>query len=148
MKINWGTAIVMAFAAFIAFILYFVFIASTDNRAEHDLVTEDYYKEELAYQKEINAQTNASKLSTPIKIIKGEEGLIIYIPEEFNTQNTKGTVSLYRPSNKQLDFDLPLSWSKSHLLIPDKRLLDGRWDIKIYWVYKEKAYLHKESIVY
>ena len=148
MKINWGTAIVMAFVAFIAFILYFVFIASTDSRAEHDLVTEEYYKEELAYQKEINAQTNAAKLATQVQIIKGEEGLEISLPMEFNAQNTKGSVSFYRPSNKQLDFDLPLSWSKSHLLIPDKRLLDGRWDIKVYWEQNGKAYLHKESIVY
>lgn len=148
MKINWGTAIVMAFIAFIAFILYFVFIASTDSRAEHDLVTEEYYKEELAYQNEINAQTNASKLSSSVKIIKGAEGLEVSLPKGFNAKNTKGTVSFYRPSNKQLDFDLPLSWSKSHLLIPDKRLLDGRWDIRIYWEQNGKAYLHKESIVY
>jgi len=148
MKINWGTAIVMAFIAFIAFILYFVFIASTEKRAEHDLVTEEYYKEELAYQQEIDAESNASKLHTPIKIIKGEEGLQITFPEEMNSNNTKGKVSLYRPSDKQLDFDLPLSWSKSHLLIPDKRLLGGRWDIKIHWEYKGKVFLHKESIVY
>ena len=122
--------------------------ASTDSRAEHDLVTEEYYKEELAYQQEINAQTNASKLATQVQIIKGEEWLEISLPMEFNAQNTKGSVSFYSPSNKQLDFDLPLSWSKSHLLIPDKRLLDGRWDIKVYWEQNGKAYLHKESIVY
>lgn len=148
MKINWGTAIVMAFIAFIAFILYFVFIASTDSRAEHDLVTEEYYKQELAYQEEIDAQSNAYKLRTPIKVIKGEQGLEITLPKEMNSKNTKGLMSLYRPSDKQLDFDLPLSWSDSHLLIPDKRLLDGRWDIKIYWEYQGKAFLHKESIVY
>jgi nitrogen fixation protein FixH len=148
MKINWGTAIVMSFIAFIAFILYFVFIASTDVRAEHDLVTEEYYKAELAYQEEIDAQTNASKLQPPIKISKVKEGLAISLPKEMNSKNTKGLMSLYRPSDKQLDFNLPLSWSKSHLLIPDKRLLDGRWDIKIYWEYQGKAFLHKERIVY
>jgi len=34
------------------------------------------------------------------------------------------------------------------LLIPDKRLLDGRWDIKVSWEYKNDVYLHKESITY
>ena len=53
MKINWGTGIVLAIIAFIGFILFFVIKMSTDDRANHDLVTEEYYKAELGYQKEI-----------------------------------------------------------------------------------------------
>ncbi len=60
----------------------------------------------------------------------------------------KGKVSLYRPSDKHLDFNLPISLSNTHLLIPDKRLLDGRWDIKIAWEYQDKPYLFKKSITY
>ncbi|MEX0289987.1 MAG: FixH family protein [Flavobacteriaceae bacterium] len=148
MKINWGTGVVLAFVAFIAFILYFVIIASSGKRNNHDLVTEEYYKAELAYQEEIDALANASKLKTKIEVQKTPEGLRITFPENLNNQNIKGSVSLYRPSDKHLDFDLPLSLSNSHLLIPDKRLLDGRWDIKIYWKYKGKSFLHKESITY
>ena len=47
MKINWGTGIVLAFIGFIGFILYFVIRMSTDDSANHDLVTEEYYKKEL-----------------------------------------------------------------------------------------------------
>jgi hypothetical protein len=47
-----------------------------------------------------------------------------------------------------LDFDLPISLSNTHLLIPDKRLLDGRWDIKVFWEYEGEQYLYKESITY
>ncbi|MGI9546324.1 MAG: FixH family protein, partial [Flavobacteriaceae bacterium] len=56
--------------------------------------------------------------------------------------------SLYRPSNKHLDFNLDISLSNSHLLIPDNRLLGGRWDIKIRWSHLKKDYLIKESITY
>ena len=148
MKINWGTAIVMAFIAFIAFIMYFVVIASTDSKAEHDLVTEEYYKAELSYQKEINAQQNASNMTIPVTISKNAKGLIIRLPEEMNSKKITGIVSLYRPSDKQLDFDLPFQWSESQLLIPDKRLLDGRWDIKVSWQYEGKSFMHKQSIIY
>ncbi|HMB61710.1 MAG TPA: FixH family protein [Eudoraea sp.] len=148
MKINWGTGIVLAFAAFIAFILYFVVLASTGDRAGHDLVTEEYYKAELAYQDEIDARSNALGLKPGIKISKTEGGLKIQFPPAMDYENTKGKVSLYRPSDKQLDFDLALSLSNTHLLIPDKRLLGGRWDIKIFWEYQGKPYLHKESITY
>ncbi|MGC1515281.1 MAG: FixH family protein, partial [Maribacter sp.] len=59
-----------------------------------------------------------------------------------------GTVSLYRPSSKHLDFDVDIQLSNAHLLIPDKRLLDGRWDIKVFWEYDGEHYLFKESLIY
>ncbi len=148
MKINWGTAIVLAFIAFIGFILYFVVRMGTDDRANHDLVTEEYYKEELGYQKEIDAENNANADGLNIELEKTVDGLQLQFPETLEPQKIIGTVSLYRPSNKHLDFDLPVSLSNTHLLIPDKRLLDGRWDIKVFWEYEGKAYLHKESITY
>ncbi|WP_047246472.1 FixH family protein [Maribacter thermophilus] len=148
MKINWGTAIVLAFIGFIGFILFFIVRMSTDNRANHDLVTEDYYKAELEYQKEIDAQNNSTKDVAQLQVKKQSDGLRIEFPENLSPEKIKGTVSLYRPSNKQLDFNLPISLSDNHLLIPDKRLLDGRWDIKIAWTYQDKDYLHKENITY
>lgn len=148
MKLNWGTGIVLAFIAFIAFILYFVILASTDNSADHDLVTEDYYKEELAYQNEIDALDNAKTYASQVSYVRVEEGLEISIPTEMQNNEIEGKVSLYRPSNKHLDFDFPISLSNKHLLIPDKRLLDGRWDIRIYWNYQGKDYLIKKSVTY
>ncbi|WP_422081906.1 FixH family protein [Ulvibacterium sp.] len=148
MKINWGTGIVLAFVGFIGFILFFVVRMSMDNKANHDLVTEEYYKQELAYQKEIDAEANAKNLTDPIKIEKTNKGLLLKFPKNLEGQNIQGTVSLYRPSNKHLDFNLPVSLSNAHLLIPDKRLLGGRWDIKIIWEHEGKEFLHKESITY
>ena len=148
MKFNWGFGIVLAFIGFIGFILYFVIIASTDQKADHNLVTDEYYQEELKYQEEIDAQTNANSLNGKFEFKQTDEGLKIEIPENIRQHNTEGTVSFYRPSNKQLDFDLSISLSNPHLLIPDNRLLGGRWDIKIRWKHLDKDYLVKESIVY
>lgn len=147
MKINWGTGIVLALIGFIGFILFFVIRMSTDDRAKHDLVTEDYYKAELEYQKEIDATNNASDISAQFKLKRTAEGLLITFPEEIKHQG-KGTVSLYRPSNKHLDFNLPISLSNTHLLIPNDSLLDGRWDIKISWEESGNMFLYKESITY
>ena len=147
MKINWGTGIVLAFVAFISFILFFVIRMGLDNRANHDLVTEDYYKAELGYQKEIDAEKNGNK-NARITTQRTPEGLVLNFPKNLDTKKVKGTVSLYRPSNKHLDFDLPVSLSNAHLLIPDKRLLDGRWDIKVSWQYGDEVYLYKESLTY
>ncbi|NAY92712.1 cytochrome C oxidase Cbb3 [Muricauda sp. JGD-17] len=148
MKINWGTGIVLAFIAFITFILYFVYRMSTDDRANHDLVTEEYYKKELRYQQEIDASKNAAKMGAELKVAKSEMGITIQFPEQFDFDKIKGTVSLYRPSNKHLDVDFPISLSKTHLLIPDNRLVDGRWDITVNWSYEGNTFLHKEKLVY
>lgn len=147
MKINWGTGIVLAFVAFISFILFFVVRMSMDNRADHDLVTEEYYKQELAYQDEIDAQNNAKKLEK-IQLKRTEKGLLVVFPETMDYKKIKGKVSLYRPSNKHLDFDLDLRLSNTSLLIPDTRLLGGRWDLKIMWEYQGVEFLQKESFNY
>jgi nitrogen fixation protein FixH len=148
MKINWGTGIVLAFIGFIGFILYFVIRMSTDDSANHDLVTEEYYKQELSYQQEIDASRIAAEMNANITVEKTDEGLMIYFPERFDPKKISGTVSLYRPSNKHLDSNFPISLSNTHLLIPDNRLVDGRWDISINWEYEDNSFLHKEKLVY
>ncbi|MGX1928670.1 FixH family protein [Flagellimonas sp. 2504JD4-2] len=148
MKINWGTGIVIAFIAFITFILYFVVRMSMDDSANHDLVTEEYYKQELAYQKEIDASNTSTELGATLKLEQSKDGITIFFPEKFDPKKITGTVSLYRPSNKHLDLDFPLSLSKTHLLIPDNRLVDGRWDITIKWQYEGNKFLFKERLTY
>jgi len=148
MKINWGTSIVLAFIAFISFILFFVVRMNLDDKSNHDLVTEEYYKAELTYQKDLDAQNNSKNTNNNLIVEKTLEGLLMKFPENLEFEKVKGKVSLYRPSNKHLDFDFPISLSNSNLLVPDKRLLDGRWDIKVSWSYKGEDFLLKKSITY
>jgi nitrogen fixation protein FixH len=146
MKLNWGTSIALAFVAFVGFILYFVITMSVDKTYSHDLVTEKYYQKELRFQDDIDAQKNASSIKEKMRFIKTAKGLEIQFPTTFKNEEVKGKVFLYRPSNKQLDFEMPISLSKSYLLVPDKRLVDGRWNITISWIYNNKPYLLKKEI--
>jgi hypothetical protein len=148
-KLNWGFGVVLAFVSFISFIMYFVILMSADNKYSHDLVAKDYYKQELNFQKNIEATKNAKKLKENIKIERIKEGMKIIFPKEFDAKKIKGKVFLYRPSNKQLDFEVPIALSdSSYLLMPDKRLLDGRWNIIVDWTYNEQSYLFKKEIFY
>ncbi len=148
MKVNWGTAIVLVFIGFISFILFFVIRMNTDKKYEHDLVTEDYYKQELAFQKEINAEKNAKALKNNIVIEKVSEGLLIKFPEDINVENLSGTISLYRPSNKKLDFEVPITLQSSEILVPKNQLIEGRWNITVNWEYENTSYLFRESFTY
>jgi len=148
MKINWGTGIVLAFIGFIAFIMYFVLSMNFNDKYDHQLVTEDYYKQELEYQNDIDKVNNSKTLEENISFKKANEGLVFKFPENFDPKKITGKVFLYRPSNEHLDFETPISISESYLLVPDKRLLDGRWNISVDWQYNGKSYLYKKSIVY
>lgn len=148
MKINWGTGIVIALIAFISFILFFVLRMTFDDRSNHELVREDYYKAELGFQDEIDAQKNADKDNMGLSTKNTPEGILIGFPENLEPLDIQGTISVYRPSNKHLDFDLPINLSQNGMLIPDNRLLDGRWNLKISWEYQGKSYLFKDKITY
>ena len=148
MKFNWGTGIVLAFIGFISFILYFVIAMSTNKKIESDLVTDNYYGQELQFESELIKQRNAQALKQNISWKHTPEGLVISFPSDMDPADITGTVFLYRPSNKQLDFESSISLSENNLLIPDKRLLDGRWNIKVDWEYQGNTYVYKKDIVY
>jgi len=148
MKINWGTSIVIAFVLFISFIMYFVINMNVNEKYDHDLVTEDYYEEELLHQNEIDKVDNVKELTENVKWKKTDDGILISFPKNLDYKNITGKVFLYRPSNKKLDFEINISLSDYYLLIPKNRLLDGRWNIKVDWEYDGKSYLYKEHIVY
>lgn len=146
MKINWGTSIVIAFALFISFILFFVIKAQTETKYNNELVVEEYYKHDAKFGEEMSRIQNAQDL-TEKPIISTEAATIsIVFPQTFDPKKITGTVSLYRPSNKNLDFEIPISLSSTTLLIPKKSLVDGRWDIRMEWQYNGKSYLTKETL--
>ena len=62
MKINWGTYIVIAFALFISFIMYFVLKVQSDSKYDNDLVVEEYYKHDVHFQDEMARIQNAHDL--------------------------------------------------------------------------------------
>ena len=146
MKINWGTGIVIAFALFMTFILYFVFKVQSDSKYDNELVVDEYYKHDVHFGDEMVRIQNAHDLVKKPIITNTSEGITIVFPDTFVPKDIKGNVSLYRPSNKKLDFEVPISLSNSTLLIPKKSLVGGQWDINMEWQYDGKSYLTKETI--
>lgn len=144
--INWGTGIVIAFGLFITFILYFVFTVQSDSKYDNELVVEEYYKHDAHFGDEMVRIQNVQNLAQKPKITATSEGILIVFPDGFIPKNIKGKVFLYRPSNKKLDFEIPISLSNPTLLIPKKSLAGGRWDINMEWQYEGKSYLSKETI--
>lgn len=77
MKINWGTAIVIAFGLFITFILYFVVKVQSDSKYDNDLVVEEYYKYDAKFGDEMERIQNAQDLASKPLITIVDEGVTI-----------------------------------------------------------------------
>lgn len=147
MKINWGTGIVMAFGLFMTFILYFVFEVQSNSKYDNDLVVEEYYKHDSHFQDEMTRIQNVHDLKEKPLINYTDQGVEIVFPSSFDHTKVKGTVLLYRPSNKKFDFTTPLTLVNSaSLLIPQNKLIKGRWDVQMEWQYEGSKYLSKEVI--
>lgn len=148
MKINWGTGLVIGMVLFIGFIMFFVVQILTNKKYDYDLVTEDYYGKELVYQKELDALENSNSLKEEIVGQRTEKGWEITFPKDLEYGEISGTVLLYRPSSKNLDFQLPIELTGPTLLIPDERMVGGKWNTIVSWSYKGKDYLYKDEIAY
>ncbi|MBQ0908073.1 FixH family protein [Flavobacterium sp. F-328] len=147
--IGWGTGVVIAFGLFMTFILYFVFTVQSESKYDNELVVEEYYKHDAHFGEEMTRIENATNLAQKPIINTVSSGIEIVFPEDFIAKDVTGKVSLYRPSNKKLDFEVPISLSNATtLLIPKKSLAGGRWDINMEWQYKGKSYLSKETIYF
>lgn len=145
-KINWGGGIVIAMILFMSFILYFVIKVQSNSKYDNELVVEEYYKHDAKFGDEMVRIQNAHDLKQKPSFTKTTEGVTLAFPAVFEPSKIKGKVSLYRPSMKNLDFEIPISLSNPTLLIPKSRLVGGRWDINMEWQYDGKAYLTKETL--
>jgi len=146
MKINWGTGIVIAFVLFISFILYFVFQMTFSSEYDDEMVLEDYYQEEYVFQQAIDAQQNGQALKKNIEISKDSETIYVNFPEEFDYNNITGKIHMYRPSDKRLDFTVPIQLEGSSYAIPSEKLAKGKWEITINWQHDDIDYRYKKTV--
>lgn len=108
----------------------------------NDLVSEDYYNQEIQYQKNIDAQENGLKLSKELSIVVENEEIKITFPESFNSIVEKGDISFYRPDNAKLDRSFPMNLDdKNTQLIDKKTIVSGFYKITIQFVQEGKLHL-------
>lgn len=148
MKVNWGTAIVIAIISFMVFILTFVYRSAVMEKYQHELVSEDYYGDELHYQEEIDKLKNASELEVDVTFVRTADGLTFRFPEGLEPEKITGTISLQRPSNKSLDLKVPIELTENDFLIPDQNLASGKYIVVVDWKYEDSEYMFKDEIFY
>lgn len=101
---------------------------------EVDLVEEDYYLKELAFQDQIQKKANAGKLEEKVEVEWTGDGVLVHYPGEGKADAVSGTIQLYRPSSAQYDQYFPVLVDSAYqqLLVPDVSV-SGKYLVKINW---------------
>lgn len=146
MKISWGTGIVIAFVAFIAFIMYFVVNMTINKKYDHDFVTDDYYKKEFSYQNMMVKAQKTEKEQMTVQIQSSLEGVTLIFPSKISDENVVGSVSFYRPSDRKRDFKIPLQLKNKKMLVPINVLSEGRWNVEVNYSFNNNDYISIKNI--
>ncbi len=139
-KFSWGHGIVIALGSFIAFILFMIFLFP-NGQQNSEMITENYYEEELAYQKVIDAKNNADLLPEKPKYNQDQSGIKVIFPEDINNENSKFTIDLHRADDQKLDVKREIKLDgKNTLFIPANILVKGNYVLRTMWTTNNKNF--------
>ena len=116
-----------------------------------DLVTKDYYEDEIRFQKQINTVERTQRLESNATATydPATQTVVVSLPIHSSAQIIKGQIQMYRPSSADLDenFDLKLDQTGSQV-IDASRMRDGLWQVKVSWTAGgEDFYFDKRLVV-
>lgn len=143
MTFNWGHKLTLAFIAFAALMMFMVY---KTTQANFELVSKEYYKDELAYQQVIDGTNLANKLSSFIQIQQQNELIRVEFPKEM--KKAEGTVYFYCPSDVAKDRKLNINLNEEAVhLIPARTILPGNYVVKINWQWEQQNYYNEQAII-
>lgn len=132
-KFTWAHGIIAALGLFMIFILSMIFIF-TQNWQNAEMVSENYYADELAYQGIINAKNNADALSEKPSFHQNANGITITFPKERKIDESTVHFHLFRTNDAKLDVKKSLTVdSNNSIVIPSKVIFPGSYTLKINW---------------
>lgn len=138
---NWGKGIIIGMGLFMSFIITLVVIMMNNDT---DLVTEDYYQKELAYNKQYDAQQNYMKAGESIEVNILKDTFFLSFPNALQTGKVE--VELIRPNDKNQDANFTIE-AQEKVMIPTAVLPKGAFDCVLHGTYKGKPYEFVQQII-
>jgi len=139
---NWGQKMMTVFILFAAAMIYLAYRCMHVNT---DLVTKEYYKDELKYQDLIDGTRTANALSGKIQIIQDEKAITVQLPVEMKDEKVSGNIWFYCAADISKDRHIPIETnSEAMQRINKNRLLPGIYTVKFDWSSNKKNY-HAEQ---
>lgn len=141
---SWGNKLVVVFVIFIAMIGTLVY---KSVMIKNDLVTSDYYSQELKYQDKINGSNNANAISQ-VSIVQNKEFVTIYLPTELIGNSISGEAWFYCVTDADKDRHIKLNVGDNGAqMISKKELAKGNMQIKLSWKVGDKDYYTEKNLL-
>ncbi len=144
-KFTWGTGILLTIILFVSFFISFVIFSFTKDV---NLVTEDYFPDEIAYDLKIEKIKNTNALKEKVNFHTKNNILKITFPSFISDRKKiKGTILLYYIKNYKNDkiFNIKPDKEKSQY-INIGTFPKGRYSVKVDWSYNNKTYFQEKII--
>lgn len=136
---NWGWRIAIFYSTFVVFMIGMVVMAF---RQDFDLVSDDYYEQEIAYQGRIDQMTNASDDGQKVTVSKSENGYDL----AFSEKAEEVKVHFFRPSDDTQDFKLEEAVVESILPVSSEKFAMGKYLVKVEWKANGKTYFQEQDL--
>jgi hypothetical protein len=144
MKINWGYGLLITFILFGTLIFSLVY-GSMKTRV--DLVSDQYYKDELRYQEKLDKANNAIKLNTQLSVTQDENGVLLSFPKETLNNTLNGKIQIYCIADSRLDKELSVKTDDSGFQrVERNNFLPGKYALKIDWTSSGTEYYTEKTI--
>jgi hypothetical protein len=142
----WPVGLVLFFIVFAAYIIGFVIFASVQKM---DLVREDYYDQEIRFQKQIDRVQRTAPVLADANIDYDRAGDLVTVRlPSVKQNNIGGTVSFYRPSDASLDTSVKLGLDPvGHQSVSVRSLSTGLWRVRVQWKMSGQEYFFEKPIV-
>lgn len=142
-KSRWGIGIAVVYIVFMIATVGFAIFASNQKI---ELVSPDYYDQEINYQQHIDKVQRTNNLPGGVRFNFGSGVASIQFPAQFKQSEISGKIYFFRPSDKKKDFLLNISADGQNIQnINTSSLLKGFWRIKIYWSAGGQSYYNEDS---
>ena len=138
-NLNWGHGLMIALGCFILFILSLIFIFPM-GKQNAEMISNNYYEEELEYQDIIDAKNNAAKLEKTPTYKATSEGILITFPETIKVDENIANFVLFRTEDSNLDVKKEVTLQHNLFLIPAKVISKGSYTLKLKWKENKKPY--------
>ncbi|MBK6496670.1 MAG: FixH family protein [Saprospiraceae bacterium] len=146
MKFNWATGLTLFFILFIGTL---VFVVYKSTQVHDSLVVENYYEEDINYQKHYDKRQNTADLSVKVLVDynKSDQEILFTFPVD-SLSSASGKILLYNPYSEKSDVNYDIKTdANGSFKIPIKDVKSGRWKLKIDWITGSKSYYQEEEII-
>lgn len=140
---NFGVKVTIGYLSFVGLILTLVFM-SYGHKVE--LVSKDYYAQELKFQDKIDAINNEKSLEKSISHELQNKQIVLTADSAVLSSDFSGDLVFFRPSDSSLDVKMKLNFQGKQQVIDVSQLVHGSYKMQLSWVTNGKKYFKEEVI--